>query len=576
MDTSARSRWLRPAVEVLSGLPRWPMVALVFLSVCGVVWLLAPRSVGEPLSFVAIFVGAIVAGLTFIRRSRLLAGRERRAWTLVGWGFTVGSFGMIALGVTAAAQGEVRAFGPADLVFILGYLGVLVGFASLPHTAGTRLVRVRTGLDGLIGAVAVGALLLTFALETVVAGVADAPMWESVVGIAYPLVDLGALVVFMIVTVRQSMLRFDLRIMLLAIGILAQAVADIQFLVTGVGNSLAEAQPPQLLYMFAIGCYVATAAIVDRVPEAREYADRRPPLWALIAPYGAAAAMVVVLVTRLWDANLDQGDRVLLVASLVVAALVIGRQGIAIRENRKIVEQQRSDLVSSISHELRTPLTAMVGFVAVLQEDPKLHLDERVEMIDVVAEQGSYLERIVEDLLILAHDDPNRVGLTTAEHAIEPIVRRAVLSAGCEPPYATIEVEPGLTAVVDGGRIVQILVNLLSNAQRYGGDTCLIVARAEGTRLIIEVHDSGPGVPKKYELVIWERFERGPNRFNASIPGSGIGLAMVHTIAEAHGGRVGYRQSERLDGACFSLDLPGIVGEIEPRVMAPSTTLAIG
>ncbi|MFV9672140.1 MAG: ATP-binding protein [Acidimicrobiia bacterium] len=576
MDTTPRSRWLTSVAGVLFGLPRWPLFALVFLSVSGAVWLFAPRSVGEPLSFLAIFVGAIVAGLTFIRRSRLLVGRERRAWTLVGWGFTVGSFGMIALAVTAAVQGDAPAFGPADLVFILGYLGVLIGFASLPHTSGTRLVRVRTGLDGLIGAVAIGALLLVFVLDTVVAGVADAPVWESLVGIAYPLVDLAALVVFMIVTVRQSVLRFDLRIMLLAIGIFVQAIADVQFLVTGVGNSITEAQPPQLLYMFAIGCYVATSAIVDRVPQAREYADRRPPLWAFIAPYGASAAMVIILLTRLRDENIDQGDRILLIAVFMVGVLVIGRQGIAIRENRMIVERQRSDLVSSISHELRTPLTAMVGFVAVLQEDPKLHLEERVEMIDVVAEQGAHLERIVEDLLVLAHDDPSRVGLTTAEHPIGPIVVSAVRSAGCEPPWVMTEVESGLTAVVDHDRLVQILVNLLSNAQRYGGDRCLIVARSESTRLIVEVHDSGLGVPKKYELAIWERFERGPNRYNASIPGSGIGLAMVHTIAEAHGGKVGYRESERLGGACFSVDLPGIVGEIEPSVMAPSTTMAIG
>ena len=140
----------------------------------------------------------------------------------------------------------------------------------------------------------------------------------------------------------------------------------------------------------------------------------------------------------------------------------------------------------------------------------------------------------------------------------------------------TTEIDPDLTAVVDDDRLVQILVNFISNAQRYGGDRCLVVARADSTRMVIEVHDSGPGVPKKYELTIWERFERGPNRYNASIPGSGIGLAMVRTIAEAHGGRVGYRQSERLGGACFSIDLPGIVGKIEPTVMAPSKTMAIG
>ncbi len=576
MRAIARSQWLGRAVKGLAGLPRWPLIAMIFLGVSGVAWLVAPRAVGEPLSFTAIFFGALVAGLAFIRRSRLLTGRERQAWTLVGWGFTVGSFGMVALGVTTAIQGEAPAFGPADAVFILGYVGVLIGFTALPHTAGTRLLRVRTGLDGLIGAVAVGALLWTFVLESVVDSSNGIPTWQNLVGSAYPFIDLAALVVFMIVTVRQSSMRFDLRIMLLGTGIFAQAVADVQFFVTGVGNSLTEAQPAQLLYMFAIGCYLATSAIVERVPPTREYAIRRPPLWSLVAPYGAAAAMVVVLATRLSDAQLARADQILIVATFIVGVLVIGRQGIAIRENRMIVERQRSDLVSSISHELRTPLTAMVGFLAILHEDPKLDLAERIEMIEVVMDQADYLERIVKDLLRLAHDDPTRMNLNLSEENVETMVERAVHATTLDPTTVVIDVDPNLFAIVDGSRIQQILVNLLSNASRYGGDRYLVAGYAEGSRLVIEVHDSGPGVPKKDEIVIWERFERGPNRYNASVPGSGIGLAMVRAITEAHGGRATYRPSDRLGGACFAIDLPGRVGKQETNLVAPSRTMAIG
>ncbi|MDH5615591.1 MAG: ATP-binding protein, partial [Acidimicrobiia bacterium] len=100
---------------------------------------------------------------------------------------------------------------------------------------------------------------------------------------------------------------------------------------------------------------------------------------------------------------------------------------------------------------------------------------------------------------------------------------------------------------------------LLTNAVRYGGDRSLIVVKREGTDLAIEVHDNGPGVPKKFELAIWERFERGPNRFNASTPGSGIGLAVVDAITRAHHGSTAYRQSERLGGACFRVVLPNRV-----------------
>jgi two-component system sensor histidine kinase AdeS len=82
------------------------------------------------------------------------------------------------------------------------------------------------------------------------------------------------------------------------------------------------------------------------------------------------------------------------------------------------------------------------------------------------------------------------------------------------------------------------------------------VVRREGRDLAIEVHDNGPGVPKKYEVAIWDRFDRGANRLNASTPGSGIGLAVVEAITRAHGGNTGYRASERLGGACFRVVLP--------------------
>ncbi len=556
--------------------PWYAVLAFTVIAACTVVVVFGDADARAIAGPIGVFVGNLTAGVVFVRRARLLESGERKAWTLVGVGLIAAASGIIALVVWYVVAGDAPTFSPVDLFFIVGYSIVLVGFASLPHTAGNPLKRARTALDGIIGAIAIGALVWVLVLLPIVEGLSDTPTWERIIGSLYPLVDLAVVVIIMMVTVRRSSYRFDLRMLLFTSAALAQTVGDVSFLVEGVGNSFGTAEPLFLVFFVAATLFLATALIVDRVPESREYADRRLPLWSLLAPYSFATIMVGVLVFRLWDADLDQGDRILLLATLIVAVLVIGRQGIAIRENRKIVEQQRSDLVSSISHELRTPLTAMVGFVAVLQEDPKLHLGERIEMIDVVAEQGAHLERIVEDLLVLAHDDPSRVGLTTAEHPIGPIVESAIRSAGCEPPYVSTEVEPGLSAVVDDGRLVQILVNLLSNAQRYGGDRCLIVAKAESTRLVIEVHDSGPGVPKKHELTIWERFERGQNRYNASIPGSGIGLAMVRTIAEAHGGRVAYRESERLGGACFSIDLPGIVGKIEPSVMAPSTTMAIG
>jgi two-component system sensor histidine kinase AdeS len=135
-------------------------------------------------------------------------------------------------------------------------------------------------------------------------------------------------------------------------------------------------------------------------------------------------------------------------------------------------------------------------------------------------------------------------------------VKKATTSVEKKTNSLTIEVEAHLQAMLDAGRVQQVMVNLLSNAVRYGQGKSLIVVRREGNDLAIEVHDNGPGVPKKYELAIWERFERGVNRLNAGTPGSGIGLAVVDAITKAHGGETAYRDSERLGGACFRVVLP--------------------
>ena len=166
------------------------------------------------------------------------------------------------------------------------------------------------------------------------------------------------------------------------------------------------------------------------------------------------------------------------------------------------------------------------------------------------------MSRIVSDLILLARGSPDDLTLKESRVKIADVVKGAVNSIEQKNGSLTVEVEAQLQAMLDAGRVRQVIVNLLTNAVRYGEGKSLIVVRREGRDLAIEVHDNGPGVPKKYELMVWERFERGPNRFNSNTPGSGIGLAVVDAITRAHHGTTAYRPSERLGGACFRVVLP--------------------
>jgi signal transduction histidine kinase len=385
----------------------------------------------------------------------------------------------------------------------------------------------------------------------------DSPASVQVIGGIYPFLDLIALTVAMLVLLRRSVYRFDPRIALFSVGIVFQVVGDILFLLAGHTGSFEQAEPLYVMNLIAIAAFFASALLLSPGSPTRQYAEREPPLWTVIAPYLPAVGMLIVFLVETYLVGTGEADPVLLGATILVGLLVIARQAVAIVENRRYIEQQRNALVSTISHELRTPLTSIVGFVELLQEGVgTLEGDEEEQMLAIVHQQADYMSRIVSDLIMLARDSGKDLRLDLAPVSMLAIARRSVHAAGVSERSVTVECDPSLVAYVDPNRIQQVLVNLLSNAERYGGPTRLLRITARGSDVIIEVHDDGPGIPKRHEVRVWDRFERGPNRLNAAIPGSGIGLAIVHAIAVAHGGTATYHRSDELGGACFVVFLP--------------------
>jgi signal transduction histidine kinase len=518
---------------------------------------------GEALSDVGagtMMIGLAASGIVFVRKSRSLTLAERRAWLLLGVGLILIALGILTIVTVILTTDYDAAFGPPDLLFLLGYGVGMAGLGSLPHARGTPLQRARLLIDGVIGAIALAALFWVFFYSHIAEVLSDAPTWDRIVGSAYPLFDLMLLVTVMIVVVRRSGHRYDPRLAFVGVGVVSQAIADVAFLLNGVGRSFSEASPLFPLHLIAVTCFFSAAVIVDRPIEVREYAHRpATPLWVMVLPYGTAAVMVAVLLIRVRWTSLSSADTVLFLATLIVGLLVIARQGVAIRENRRFVEDQRTSLVASISHELRTPLTAMVGFLELLDSAEIENPAERKEMTAIVTQQATYLSRIVSDLVMLASDNITPMDLDIRPTPVDSLVWDAVNSSKVGVGSVVVKADKGITAYLDRGRMQQALSNYLANADRYGGDRTCILAQADGGDLVIEVHDDGTGVAHKYELLIWEKFERGPNRLNATVPGSGIGLAVVAAIAQAHGGFAGYRRSDLLGGACFWIRLPGRV-----------------
>lgn len=546
-----------------AGTKRWlaPGIVIVLLA-AGIIGVLLAPDQNDMIGFVGMIFGMATAGILFFRRSKDLERTERIVWRMVGTGTLLAMMGVLVTGILTELGFPVQSVGPLDAFFLGAYATLLAALIMLARVESGGREWLATILDALVGGVSLAVLVWTTLFQNLMESFEGAPWWRTLIASTYPILDVAVVFGLMILIIRRSHFRFDPRLIFLALGLSAQVFSDFIYLQSGIDGSFAEATPSWPFLLLAAIFLVATAAIVDITPAKREFPELEVPFMALVWPYLLGAALLSVHVASYRALEPGTNAVLLLDAVLAVGILIFLRQMLSIRRNQSRVEKQRSELVASVSHELRTPLTAIVGYLNLLTDDgDDFPEDARNEMIAEASNQANHMSRLVSDLVMLARGVHRNLPLEITEVSVSSIVTAAL--RGIEPEGTRIDVEIGsdVQVRVDSGRVQQAVSNLLSNAVRYGGDTAVLVTKIEGDDLVVEMHDNGDGVPTKYEAVIWQRFERGANRLNATNPGLGIGLAIVDAIVISHGGSTGYRRSERLGGACFSLVLPGSVAQ---------------
>jgi two-component system OmpR family sensor kinase len=225
------------------------------------------------------------------------------------------------------------------------------------------------------------------------------------------------------------------------------------------------------------------------------------------------------------------------------------------RIDEAIASQRR--FISDASHELRTPLTVARGHLELVGrlDDPEADRSVRLAL-----EELDRIRSIVEELLLLARLDE---GLPMAAEAVEVdlLVREAalrgmVLGQG----EITVDVPDGLTALADADRLLQIVCNLIGNALRHGGDgvTVTLAARPHSAGgVVVEVADTGPGIPAADLPHVFDRFYRGSAARRGVPGGAGLGLAIVASLVEAMNGTVSVSSTEGV-GTTFSIRLPAV------------------
>jgi two-component system phosphate regulon sensor histidine kinase PhoR len=192
--------------------------------------------------------------------------------------------------------------------------------------------------------------------------------------------------------------------------------------------------------------------------------------------------------------------------------------------------------------------------------------ERQQEALDIIATETIRLSTLITRLLDWARMESGKKSYEFKEERVEPIVDDALravnpqrLESGAE---VVREVEPSLPPVrVDREAMVDALVDLLQNAFKYTGPTKRIVvgARRVGPTVALSVADNGPGIRGVDQKRIFDKFYRGQDPLERSIEGSGLGLAMVKHVVQAHGGRVGV-VSELGKGSTFTILLPASEG----------------
>jgi signal transduction histidine kinase len=203
---------------------------------------------------------------------------------------------------------------------------------------------------------------------------------------------------------------------------------------------------------------------------------------------------------------------------------------------RARLDRDRSDLVATVAHELRSPLTGVKGFVqALLNRWDRLTDEQKKLMLTTVHADSDRLGRLITELLDVARLDTGRLSTHPRPCEVRLLTSRVIDSVRAGAPHRIDFRAPADLPDIwaDPDKFTQVLTNLLENAIRHGSDPVTVNAVKEGDHVVLQVDDSGDGIPPEIRqrafTKFWTTGQRG---------GSGLGLYLVNGLVRAHGGTV--------------------------------------
>jgi two-component system, OmpR family, phosphate regulon sensor histidine kinase PhoR len=242
------------------------------------------------------------------------------------------------------------------------------------------------------------------------------------------------------------------------------------------------------------------------------------------------------------------------------------------------VERTQRDFVANVSHELRTPLTSISGYVETLLDHEASLSDQAREFLSTILKNATRMNRLTEDLLVMARVESSEQELHRAPIPADILVRDAVqaMSGLVQDTEAILEIGETTTTevVADTDAILQVLSNLIENGIKYGKARnepfCRVIVSVRevpdpvGSDGAVEfsVRDFGPGIASEHLSRIFERFYRVDKARSRESGGTGLGLAIARHMVQMHGGSI-RAESELNAGSTFLFTLPKVLSSVE-------------
>ena len=289
-----------------------------------------------------------------------------------------------------------------------------------------------------------------------------------------------------------------------------------------------------------------------------------------------------------WTLNVTMASAEELVAAVarrrVLEMVLVGLSGIVViagsavilvaAERERKLSNLKSDFVANVSHELKTPLSLVRLFGELLQSGRVENDEKRRQYLQIIVSESERLGALIENVLDFAKVERGKAAYEFNQGRVGEVVARAVEACRvrAERDRVTLElnVAEGLPVIDLDERAIEIaVINLVDNALKYAPDGELVgisVSRHDDA-IEIRVIDQGSGIPIDDRRRIFERFVRGKTALGKQVRGSGIGLALVKHIAEAHGGGV-WVEDTRPHGSTFVLTLAATRPRLRPSPIA--------